>query len=165
MTAAAAAALAATVLVGATAALGEGGVATSRLEQQSVTSTSQPQTIATASWTPVAGIGKPALFCPRGAAAAAASLDLAAGSAPVDVRIAMDDLSAECVGDDCPADPRMRPGAVTMAASGSFTFVTRRVPGIHGSQLRLEWRSPTAAPATLDKATMHVTWRPARQCL
>lgn len=59
----------------------------------------------------------------------------------------------------------MAPGPVTFSPPGpgqrdsfSFDFVTRRVPGLHGTRFRLQWRSTSGAPISFHKGVMHALW-------
>ena len=104
--------------------------------------------------------------CARGGATATLSMQLSPDSAPVEVRVVMEDISVVCEGKDCPPPPRMRPGRVTFEPSAnSFTFARGKVPGTHGSAFKAQWRSPTGARATVEKATLALLWNAPRKCL
>jgi hypothetical protein len=98
--------------------------------------------------------------CPfRSMASAALSVEIAAASAPVQVRVVRTGIT---INYDPPVV--LQPGAVTVTAAGgspsaaTFIFGKRRIIDGHGEDYRVQWRSPTRDVATIDKATLKIDW-------
>lgn len=139
----------------------------SRVDSQSFSWTTTEQAVASDDWKPIEGLGPIELPCARGGATASLSVVLERGSGPVDFRVRMEDLSVEGRGRP------MRPGSVRFETGGpgeeerdsrSFTFIAENVPGIHGSGLQVEWRSPSGESVTLHKGTFSAIWKAPKQC-
>jgi hypothetical protein len=56
----------------------------------------------------------------------------------------------------------MRPSVVRFDDASSFTFVTRRAIGDHGTRFEVQWRLAEGtlpdSTATLDSGTLNLTW-------
>jgi hypothetical protein len=138
----------------------QSGGGRSGVDTQSFKWTSQEQATSSSDWTSIDALSGAQAGCARGGATATVSLHLAPGS-QAEVRVVMRDLSL--AGSPVRA---MRPRAVAFSVgTSSFTFVTGRVPGIHGSSFRLQWRSAIGGqPATLQDGSINVLWDAPRRC-
>ena len=150
------------VLVGgAVAVLAANGRGGGPVDRQTFRWTNTAASTSATEWTSIGGL-RASTGCPRDpSTAATASLELAGGSSPVEVRVTMDDPLSSCV--DCEeTGVPMKPRAVTFTGSSSFTFVARRAVGEHGTVFDVQWRLPPGsspnAAATLESGTLHLLW-------
>lgn len=144
--------------VGVFAATQSGG---GRIDRHTFRSTDTSISTSTTEWTPIREL-RTFTGCPGDPSTAATlSLELAEGSAPVEVEIKMKDRRVSCV--DCEDQGQaMEPGVIRFRDTGSFTFVTKKVPGEHGAVFNVQWRiapgGSSGAQATLDAGTLHLLW-------
>lgn len=138
-----------------------------RLNTQEFAWSENPATTASLDWSDIPGL-RVTTSCPSNfKSSAAVSLELAEGSAPVEVRVEQDDITVECV--DCVGpEGLLNPEAVTFSAApggSSYTFVGKSI-GEHGTRFDAQWRlTPGAAAGAtgmLESGTLHVLWSDTR---
>ena len=113
-------------------------------------------------WEPLADLKAVPALCPgQGGASASVTLAVAPESAPFFIRVIMQDV------DNRAETTVMQPGELPVDAgtgsptgsSHSATFVSKRVPGEHGSVFRLQWRTASAeTEAVVTKAVLRALW-------
>lgn len=125
----------------------------STANQQSTEWTAGEVATFSSTFSSIPGLGKMAV-CASGQLAATVSVEL--DGVGVDFRIRIDQRET------------MKPGAIRFVPAGahdssSFTFTQDLQPldGLDRHVLELQWRSPSALPATLERATIVVRYQPA----